>query len=83
MTDGVQPDSIGSRIGSGLAWKAGSQVMLQISRMVVALILARLLAPHDWGLALEVLVVSGRQGDRCAFVLICHHRSQSSTVTSG
>src|SRR5262245_40589304 len=55
----VQPDSIGSRIRSGLAWKAGSQVMLQISRMVVALILARLLAPHDWGLALEVLVVSG------------------------
>jgi O-antigen/teichoic acid export membrane protein len=52
-------DSIGSRIRSGLAWKAGSQLTLQVSRMVVALILARLLAPEDWGLAAMVLVVSG------------------------
>ncbi len=52
-------DSIGSRIRSGIAWKAGSQVTLQISRMVVALILARLLAPHDWGVAAMVLVFSG------------------------
>ena len=59
MSDQAQPDSIGSRIRSGLAWKAGSQVVLQVSRMVVALVLARLLAPHDWGLALEVLAVSG------------------------
>ena len=33
--------------------------MLQVSRMVVALVLARLLAPHDWGLAAMVLVFSG------------------------
>jgi PST family polysaccharide transporter len=59
LSDHVQPDSIGSRIRSGLAWKAGSQVVLQISRMVVALVLARMLAPHDWGLAAMVLVVSG------------------------
>jgi polysaccharide transporter, PST family len=59
VSDHVQADSIGSRIRSGLAWKAGSQVMLQVSRMVVALVLARLLAPHDWGLAAMVLVVSG------------------------
>jgi O-antigen/teichoic acid export membrane protein len=52
-------DSIGSRIRSGVAWKAGSQVTLQVSRMVVALILARLLAPEDWGLAAMVLVFSG------------------------
>jgi O-antigen/teichoic acid export membrane protein len=49
---------IGSRIRTGLAWKAGSQVTLQISRMVVALILARLLAPHEWGLAAMVLLFS-------------------------
>jgi PST family polysaccharide transporter len=61
MTDGEQAatDSIGARIRSGLIWKAGSQVTLQISRMVVALVLARMLAPHDWGLAAMVLVVSG------------------------
>jgi O-antigen/teichoic acid export membrane protein len=52
-------DDLGSRIRSGLAWKAGSQFLLQISRMVVALVLARLLAPHDWGLAAMVLVFSG------------------------
>ena len=55
----VSPDGIGSRIRSGLAWKAGSQITLQICRMVVALLLARLLAPHDWGLAAMVLVFSG------------------------
>lgn len=52
-------DALGSRILSGLAWKAGSQVTLQISRMVVALILARLLTPDDWGLAAMVMVFSG------------------------
>jgi O-antigen/teichoic acid export membrane protein len=51
-------DPITSRILSGLAWKAGSQATLQISRMVVALVLARMLAPHDWGLAAMVLVFS-------------------------
>jgi O-antigen/teichoic acid export membrane protein len=52
-------DAIGSRIRSGLAWKAGSQLTLQLSRMVVALVLARLLAPHDWGVAAMVLAFSG------------------------
>lgn len=51
-------DALGSRIRSGLAWTAGSQIVLQASRMVVALVLARLLAPHEWGLAAMVLVVS-------------------------
>jgi PST family polysaccharide transporter len=50
---------MGSRIRSGIVWKAGSQITLQISRMVVALVLARMLAPHDWGLAAMVLVFSG------------------------
>ncbi len=52
-------DGIGSRILSGLAWKAGSQIILQITRMTVALVLARLLSPNDWGLAAMVLVFSG------------------------
>jgi O-antigen/teichoic acid export membrane protein len=54
--DRTPGDGIGARIMSGVAWKAGSQVTLQVSRMVVALILARLLAPHDWGLAAMVMV---------------------------
>ncbi len=52
-------DGIRSRVLRGLAWKAGSQVLLQISRFAVAIILARLLAPHEWGLAAMVLVLSG------------------------
>lgn len=59
MSGAPTPESIGARILSGVAWKAGSQVTLQITRMVVALILARLLSPHDWGLAAMVLVFSG------------------------
>lgn len=42
----------------GLAWGAVSQISLQLSRMIVALVLARLLAPHDYGLAAMVLVFS-------------------------
>jgi O-antigen/teichoic acid export membrane protein len=49
-------DGIGASIRSGIAWKAGSQITLQVSRLVVALVLARLLAPHDWGLAAMVLL---------------------------
>ena len=40
----------------GLAWKAASQLFLQGSRVAVAVVLARLLAPHDFGLAAMVLV---------------------------
>ena len=52
-------DTLGSRIRRGLAWKAGSQVTLQISRTVVALFIARLLTPHDWGLAAMVIAFGG------------------------
>ena len=52
-------EATGSKIRSGVAWKALSQITLQVSRTVVALVLARMLAPHDWGLAAMVLVFSG------------------------
>ncbi len=55
----ITSDSLGSRILSGIAWKAGSQITLQLARMVVALFLARMLSPHDWGLAAMVLVFAG------------------------
>src|SRR3954471_20222859 len=42
----------------GLAWKSVSVVVLQVSRSVTAIILARLLTPVDYGLAGMVLVVS-------------------------
>jgi O-antigen/teichoic acid export membrane protein len=42
----------------GVLWKAGSAVYLQLSRLVVAAILAHLLSPHDYGIAAMVLVFS-------------------------
>ena len=55
----AERDAISSGIRSGVTWKAASQIILQVSRMVVALILARLLAPGAWGLAAMVFVFSG------------------------
>jgi O-antigen/teichoic acid export membrane protein len=48
-----------SRVLRGVSWKAASQVVLQASHTIVAIILARLLTPHDFGLAGMVLVFSG------------------------
>ena len=41
MSDEAQTASIGSRILNGIAWKAASQVTVQVTRIVVALVLAR------------------------------------------
>src|SRR5436190_12282880 len=51
-------DGIRGRVLRGVAWKGTSQVFLQVSRAAVAIALARLLAPHDFGLAAMVLVFS-------------------------
>ena len=42
---------IGGAVASGIKWKALTQVVSEGSRVVVALILARLLTPHDYGIA--------------------------------
>jgi PST family polysaccharide transporter len=55
----VTPSSLRSRVLGGLAWKLASRVVLQLSRFAVGIILARVLAPHDFGLAAMVLVVAG------------------------
>lgn len=58
MSTPEQHASIRSRVLTGLAWKVFSQVVRQGSRIVVAIILARLLSPDDYGLAAMVLVFS-------------------------
>jgi O-antigen/teichoic acid export membrane protein len=50
--------SMRSRIMRGLAWKAFSTAFRQLSRIAVAVVLARLLTPHDYGVAAMVLVFS-------------------------
>jgi O-antigen/teichoic acid export membrane protein len=52
-------DNLGARVQSGVAWKAISQVLLQVSRIIVALVVAHLLSPHEWGVAAMVMVVVG------------------------
>lgn len=43
------------RVRQSLAWKGASQLVLQLSRFGLAIVLARLLTPHDFGLAAMVL----------------------------
>src|SRR5215218_2565517 len=52
-----------SLVIGGIAWKAFGQVGIQITRLLVALALARILAPTEYGLAGMALVFS-------SFVLI-------------
>ena len=54
----VHETTLRARVMHGLAWKAVSQVFRQLWRLAVAVILARLLAPHDYGVAAMVLVFS-------------------------
>jgi O-antigen/teichoic acid export membrane protein len=56
--DAAAVHAIGTRAVRGLAWKAASQTVFQVTRIVVAIVLARLLAPHDYGLASMVLALS-------------------------
>jgi O-antigen/teichoic acid export membrane protein len=51
-------DDLRSPITQGLAWKGVSQVVLQISKVAVVLVLARLLTPHEYGIAAMALVLT-------------------------
>ncbi len=43
----------------GLKWKLFSQISLQTTRLAVGIVLARILAPHEFGVAAMALVLSG------------------------
>jgi len=51
-------DDLRSLIAQGLVWKGVSQVVLQISKLAVVLVLARLLTPHDYGIAAMAIVLT-------------------------
>lgn len=51
--------TIRSRTLQSMAWRTGSQLVLQLSRVAVAVVLARLLTPTEYGIAGMVLVFSG------------------------
>ena len=52
------PDLRG-QVVRGIGWKAASTISVQVTRMVVAIILARLLTPREFGIAAVLLVFSG------------------------
>ncbi len=53
------PGGMRGLVLKGAAWAGGSQVVMQIVRMGVAIALARILAPEDYGLAALAIVFSG------------------------
>lgn len=48
--------SSGSKIFSGLIWKFGERITAQLISLVVSVVLARLLAPEDYGVVAMVMV---------------------------
>ena len=55
----VSPESDGGLIRRGLAWKYAAEILNQLARIAFTFILARLLAPGEFGVAGMALVVSG------------------------
>jgi O-antigen/teichoic acid export membrane protein len=47
------------QVVSGIGWKVATQVVVQVTRTVVGVVLARLLVPHDYGLAAMALMFVG------------------------
>ncbi len=54
----TQTDGLSRQVVRGVSWKAVSQVVRQVARLAVLVVLAHKLSPHDYGLAGEVLVFS-------------------------
>jgi O-antigen/teichoic acid export membrane protein len=57
-TPGYAHSSVRARTVQSVAWRAASQIALQLSRVVTAVVLARLLTPAEYGVAGMVLVFS-------------------------
>jgi teichuronic acid exporter len=52
------PESLSSTVVTGVKWKLLSQLLREGSRLGMGILLARLLAPAEWGLASMALVVA-------------------------
>lgn len=57
--DGSAQPEVRSLVVRGLSWKGASQVLVQLGSFASTLILARLLTPHDFGLAGFAIVFAG------------------------
>ncbi len=55
----VPADDLRAKIVSGVGWKLASHLVLQLSRVGVGILLARLLVPRDFGIAAMALAFTG------------------------
>jgi O-antigen/teichoic acid export membrane protein len=53
------PADLRAQVVSGIGWKVATQVVVQVTRIVVLVLLARLLSPHDYGVAAVALMYVG------------------------
>ncbi|MGH2840340.1 MAG: lipopolysaccharide biosynthesis protein [Solirubrobacteraceae bacterium] len=56
MTESPGTTDLRARVLGGMAWTGASQIVAQLTRLVVALVVARLLGPSEFGLAALALV---------------------------
>jgi O-antigen/teichoic acid export membrane protein len=63
------PGSFHGSVLNGLAWKAASRGTFEVTRLAVAIALARLLTPHEYGLAGFALVLVAFQPVFCGTAL--------------
>src|SRR3990170_3788331 len=47
---------------SGVGWSAGTQILVQGTRFLIAVVLARILPPADFGLMAMIMVFTGFAG---------------------
>jgi len=59
IDEGEPPENLTGTVVGGAMWKAAGQFVAEGSRVVVAIILARLLTPSDYGIAGMALVMTG------------------------
>lgn len=52
-------DGLGRRVGRGLAWGSAGSIVLRFGNVAVGIVLARLLAPEDFGVFAIALAVQG------------------------
>jgi PST family polysaccharide transporter len=55
--DATAQESFRAPVLRGLAWKTATRVLFEVTKLVVAVVVARLLTPHEYGLAGMVLVL--------------------------
>jgi O-antigen/teichoic acid export membrane protein len=57
VSDVAAPRSLGSKVGKGLAWSTVNTIVGRVGQLFVGIVLARLIAPEQFGVFAAALVV--------------------------